>query len=340
MFSNRFAFGALAVACVAAAAAGGYLAERQTPAPAAQQSAPATTQVATTAEPAAAAAPVASTAEPAVASQPRPTAPASDDREKTSTSRAVPTRSPRPDVTARPQSGVIANGSSRPTGGPAPLQASTPALIAAQTPLPAPDPAPLPARVEAAEPSRAPEPTEPARLFDELVVPADSVVGLQLERSVSSEHARVEDRVEARVTRDVRVGGKTAIPAGARAIGSVSVVERGGKFKERARLGVRFHTLLMPDGSRVAISTDTVYREGEAPGNEASKKIGGAAVGGAILGAILGGAKGAAIGATAGAGAGGAVVAAGDRNAAVLSAGTPMTVRLLSPVTVSVEDKE
>jgi len=65
--------------------------------------------------------------------------------------------------------------------------------------------------------------------------------------------------------------------------------------------------------------------------------VGGAAVGGAILGAILGGAKGAVIGSTAGAGAGTAVVMAGDRNAATLPAGTPMTVRLLAPVTVTSE---
>jgi len=65
--------------------------------------------------------------------------------------------------------------------------------------------------------------------------------------------------------------------------------------------------------------------------------VSGGAVGGAILGAILGGAKGAAIGATAGAAGGGAVVAAGDRSAAVLQPGAPITVRILSPVTVTTE---
>ena len=47
-------------------------------------------------------------------------------------------------------------------------------------------------------------------------MPADSVIGLQIETSVSSETARVEDRVDARVTRDVTVNGRVAIPAGAR----------------------------------------------------------------------------------------------------------------------------
>ena len=45
-------------------------------------------------------------------------------------------------------------------------------------------------------------------------------------------------------------------------------------------------------------------------------------MGGAIIGAIIGGAKGAAIGDATGAAGGGAVVMAGDRNAATLPAGT------------------
>ena len=135
----------------------------------------------------------------------------------------------------------------------------------------------------------------------------------------------------------MRIGDAVAIPAGSRAIGSVTQVDRGGKFKERARLGVRFHTLVLADHTRLPISTETIFRESEAPGNTAASKIGGASVGGAILGAILGGARGAAIGAAAGAGAGTAAVAAGDRNVATLPAGMPMTVRLLSPVTVTID---
>ena len=187
----------------------------------------------------------------------------------------------------------------------------------------------------AQEPPRAPEP--PQKTFEELVVSADSVIGLQTENRVSSETARVEDRVEARVTRDVKVGDRVAIPAGARAIGSVMQVERGGKFKERARLGIRFNMLVLADGTRVPINTETIVRDGEAPGNSSAAKVGGGAVAGTILGAILGGSKGAAIGGAAGAASGGAAVAAGDRSAATLPAGTPMTVRLLAPVTITTE---
>jgi hypothetical protein len=195
---------------------------------------------------------------------------------------------------------------------------------------------PKPVQPVAAEPVLPPAPPEPR--FVDLVVAQDSVLGLQMETSVSSEKARVEDEVTARVTRDVRVGDRVAIPAGSTARGEVTSVERGGKVKERARLGIRFTSVVLADGTRVPIETDTIYREGDSPTGESVAKIGGGAIGGAILGGIFGGAKGAAIGASAGAGAGTAAVAAGGRNPATMPSGTPVTVRLVKPATVTVEE--
>lgn len=184
----------------------------------------------------------------------------------------------------------------------------------------------------------APEPYEPPPpQYEELTVDANSVIGLQVETPVTTEHAQIEDRVNARVTRDVLVGGKVAVPAGTLAVGSVTLVERGGKVKDRARLGVRFHTLVMADASRLPIHTESIFREGDSPSKESVAKIGGAAAAGAILGAIMGGAKGAAIGGATGAGAGTAATMAGERKPATLQAGATVTVRLTQPVTVTVE---
>ena len=108
-------------------------------------------------------------------------------------------------------------------------------------------------------------------------------------------------------------------------------------MRDKARLGVRFTSLVLGDGTRVPIESDTIIREGGAPGNESAAKIGGGAIGGAIIGGILGGAKGAIIGGSAGAGAGTAAVFAGGRNPATLTAGAPITVRLMKPATVTVE---
>jgi len=198
----------------------------------------------------------------------------------------------------------------------------------------APAAAPL-TRAPEVEPVRPVEPPEPKYL--DLVVAQNSVIGLQVETLVTSDRARVEDEVVARVTRDVRVGDRVAIPAGSKAYGEVTLVEKGGKLKEKARLGVRFTSIVLADGSKMPISTETIYREGESPTGESAAKIGGAAIGGAILGGILGGGKGAAIGGAIGAGGGSAAVMAGGRNAATLSSGSPVTVRLEEPATVTVE---
>jgi type IV secretory pathway VirB10-like protein len=165
-------------------------------------------------------------------------------------------------------------------------------------------------------------------------------MGLQVDTPLSSERARTEDRVEARVTRDVLAEGRVAIPAGSRVIGSVTLVERGGKVKQPARLGVRFHTLVLADGREIPLHTEPVYREGESPAGESARKIGGAAIGGAILGAIIGGGKGAVIGGATGAAGGSAAVMAGDRNAATLAPGTIVTVRLSAPATIDVEKRD
>ncbi len=338
MFSNRFAFAALVTACLTAAAAGGYFATRQNATPTASPAATSPAPVAvspTTAKPAER--PVEETEavvgdkDPAGAKKPTSSLPASSEP-------IAPRATPR--TTARaaaPASSADASTShqDRSPDRTAPVSAA-PAPPSAATPAPTSDAAASAIRPDdrpAAEASRASEP--PAKVYEELVISPDSVVGLQIDRTISTSSARVEDRVDARVTRDVRVGEKVAIPSGARAIGSVTEVDRGGKFKERARLGIRFHTLVLADGTRVPMSTETIYRDGDAPAS--AQKVGGGAVAGAILGAILGGAKGAAIGGAAGAGAGAASAAAGDRSAATFPAGTQTTVRILSPVTITVE---
>jgi hypothetical protein len=346
MFSNKFAFTALGAACIVAASAGGYFALRQNATSTAQTTTSPSAPRAVLSQPVQETETVISKAAPAASPAAAPT-PA-----KTTTPAAAPKRVAAAGRTR--SAAAVETSTSRPanvqtarTDAPAPLDRVWPSGAASTTPSPAqtasgtPEPAALPTRLGnnvervAQEPLPAPEP--PHKIYEELVVSADSVIGLQSETTVTSERARVEDRVEARVTRDVRVGDRVAIPAGARAIGIVTQVERGGKFKEHARLAIRFQTVVLADGTRLPVSTDAVVREGSAPSNESAKKIGGGAVAGTILGAILGGAKGAAVGGMAGAGAGAGVVAAGDRSAATLRAGEPITVRLLSPVTVTTE---
>jgi len=326
MLSRSAALVLLVVGCVTGAAAGAYLARH-------------------------------GAAEPAVASSPAPAsaaantpAPSTPSLVETQTAPTVPTtrqtpaeaepEKPAPEPAARPVDKPKSTRTDRPsTDRAVPLpeaRTDTPAPLPAPLPVPAQEPA---APAEASRPEPQPEPARVPQ-YDEVVLPTSSVIGLQVETSLSSERARVEDRVEARVTRDVVANGRVAIPAGSRVLGSVTLVDRGGKLKDRARLGIRFHTLVLADGDEVQLSTEPFYRDGESPAGDSAKKIGGAAAVGAIIGGIIGGGKGAVIGGSTGAGAGTAATMAGDRNPATLASGSIVTVRLSSPVTIEVERRD
>jgi len=178
--------------------------------------------------------------------------------------------------------------------------------------------------------------TPPVADSIELTVPAQSVIGIRLDSGVSTTTAKVEDLVTAHVTRDVVVSGHTAIPAGTRLEGTVTLVDKGGKLKDHARLGVTFNALFLDDHTRVALKTEPIFRDDDSSSNAALAKVGGGAVVGAILGAVIGGKKGAALGTVAGAGAGTAAAATGKSNEATFSAGMNLTVQLSAPATITV----
>jgi hypothetical protein len=348
MFSRPVAFVLLALGCVTAAAGGAYLANRHNSAEIAVSTAAAPAAVAAAPAPGAPTGsmgqtPVAETE--AAVSGPKTNPAVTLKAEKAEAAPAIVARRPEP---AAPKSNPVAPkaaGNSRPEpavgrtvpmGGVAPVappqaEAPPPPVQAPVTPAPVPEPV-KPAEVQ-------PEAPRPAQ-FEEVILPSASVIGLQLETSVSSERARVEDRVEARVSRDVMAAGRVAIPAGSRVIGSVIEVDKGGKVKAPAHIGIRFHRLILADGSEVALRTEPIFRDGESPASSSAKKIGGAAIAGAILGGIMGGGKGAATGAGIGAGAGTAAVMSGDRSAVNMAAGQLLTVKLSAPATITVERRE
>ena len=337
MVFNKLVFAGLSIGCLAAAAGGSYLAVRQNQTssavaiPLATEPGLSTTPSTAVTESEGVISPEGSRPAGTAPGSPSPSrrmqtisqAPATSSRASSTRPSTVPTRRA-PAVVEAPQVAVNTTTPSVPTatsGGTmwesrAPVQPSVP-------------------EYREPEPPAAPPPSAPE--FVEVTVPSDAVLGLQIERTVSSELARVEDKVEARVTRDVRVENRIAIPAGSTVRGSVTEVDKGGRIKGKARLAIRFHTIVLADGSQLALKTDPVVREGQSPGGESAAKVGGAAIGGAILGAILGGNKGAAIGGAVGAGAGTAAAMSNDRNPATLAAGTTVTVRMQAPVTVTVQ---
>ena len=306
MFSRPLAFVLLALGCVTAAAGGAYVANRHNTEEVAVATAPdpAVPAAAPTGSMGQAQAPVAET-EAVVSgakSEPRRTRKGVEGGGRARPRRDAPARrNTGPETRARRASSKEPEAArAAPMAGGAPV--SQPAVEVPAAPVPPPvAAAPVP---EPAKPEVQPEAPRPAQ-FEEVILPSASVIGLQLETSVSSDRARVEDRVEARVSRDVMAAGRVAIPAGARVIGTVIEVDKGGKVKTPAHIGIRFHTLVLADGSEVALRTEPIFRDAESPAASSAKKIGGAAIAGAILGGIMGGGKGAATG--------GAIGAAGGR---------------------------
>lgn len=311
--TSRLVIAAVGLGCIAAAGTGGYLAVR----------------TATVASEAATIQPATGTASSPVT--PVPPAPPVEEPPVTASVAVVrPTPAPKP-VTANHRVAAPAARTPPPA----------PAIVTAAADVPAPEVESLPAALpEPAEPERTPIPADRIRPATELVevsLPASAVIGIRLDTTVSSETARVEDPVRARVMRAVVVDGVTVIPAGAQLNGSVTSVERGGRIREQSRIGIRFTSVDLTAERRVPIRTETIYREGESPTGEATAKIGASAVVGSILGGVIGGKKGAVIGGMAGAGGGTAVVMRGERNEATLPSGSTLTVRLSEAATFEIE---
>ncbi|MDP2054681.1 MAG: hypothetical protein Q8L75_13670 [Acidobacteriota bacterium] len=345
---NKLVVAGLSIGCLAAAAGGSYFAVRQNQtsgASGALGAYGASGAAGAPVEPAGATTPGAPVTESEGVIAPEPSTPAA-------TAPSTPTRRMQ-EIAQAPAKPTRASAASTRPASPAPTRrapaAPEPPPVAASAPPPASAPATSGGTMWESRPTvqaSAPEypepeppapPPPPVPEFVDVTVPSDAVLGLQIERTVSSELARVEDKVEARVTRDVRVANRVAIPAGSTVRGSVTEVDKGGRVKGTARLAIRFHTIVLADGTQLALKSDPVIREGQSPGGESAAKVGGAAVGGAILGAILGGGRGAAIGGAVGAGAGTAAAMSNDRNPATLTAGTTVTVRMQAPVTVTVQ---
>jgi hypothetical protein len=171
----------------------------------------------------------------------------------------------------------------------------------------------------------------------EVTLPAGTRLPIVLEESVGSDISRIEQPVHAHLSTAVRFHGATVIPRGSRVSGVVVDARRSAKVKGRARVALRFNSLV-PSGNdeRYALHAATVTRVASATKKDDALKIGLPAAGGAIVGGLLGGKKGAAIGGAAGGGAGTAVVLSTRGKEVRLAKGTPLTLRLSQPLTVRV----
>ena len=164
-----------------------------------------------------------------------------------------------------------------------------------------------------------------------LVIPADTVIAVVLDQTISSKTSKSGDRFTATVESPVEIGGKVAIPKGARAEGVVSEAKAAGRFKGGAVLSLTLRSVTV-HGKDYEIQTSSATTSSKGKGKRTAVMVGGGAAGGAAIGAVAGGGKGAAIGALIGAAAGtGGAGFTGNRDI-TLGAETMLDFRLLQPV--------
>ena len=192
----------------------------------------------------------------------------------------------------------------------------------------------VPGETAAAEPSATGAAVSSSR-YREVTIPAGTVLAVRLNTSVGSDTSRPEQRVDATLTRDVRVGGLEALGSGAALRGIVTNAERSGRVKGRATVAYRFNQVT-DSGQTYNISTRTISHEAPGTKKRDAATIGIPAAGGAIIGGIMGGKDGAVKGGAIGGAAGGAAVLSTRGKEVRLAPGATVSVRLAAPLTVRV----
>jgi hypothetical protein len=203
---------------------------------------------------------------------------------------------------------------------------------------PATSASPAPSSVAAAPPAPSTPAAPLAPVYREFTVPSGTAVAIELRTAVASDTSTVEQTVRGTLRRAVVIDGVEVLPAGAPVSGSVTVVERAGRVKGRARLAMRF-TSVTVDDEALRMSTASIAREAAATKGEDAAKIGIGAGAGAVIGAIAGGKKGAVVGGTVGGAAGTGVVLATRGDEVDLPAGTALSTTLTQPLVVRVRQR-
>jgi hypothetical protein len=162
-----------------------------------------------------------------------------------------------------------------------------------------------------------------------VVVPAGTRIQVRTTSTLSTKSNTAGESFVATVAEPVSVDGKTVFPAGARAVGVLSSVDKGGRIKGVASLGAQLTEI-----EDVAVDTKSYVAVAKKTHGKDATKIGIGAGVGAAIGAIAGGGDGAAKGAGAGAGAGTGAVLATRGDPAVIPAESLIWFELQSAVTV------
>jgi len=159
------------------------------------------------------------------------------------------------------------------------------------------------------------------------------VLTVRLQQAVGSKASQQGDRFDAALAEPVVVNGKTIVPAGATASGTVTEAHAAGRFKGGATLNIVLNTLTVR-GTPYPIQTMAMSQTSKGKGKRTAGMVGGGAGAGALIGGLAGGGKGAAIGALVGAGAGTAGAAFTGNRDITLAAESAVSFQMTSSLTL------
>jgi hypothetical protein len=173
--------------------------------------------------------------------------------------------------------------------------------------------------------------------LETLVVPDGTIVLASLDTQVSTETNHSGDGFSATTIEPVIVGGRTAIPAGAKIHGVLRDVQASGRVKGRAQMTLTYESIVDSQGKTHAISAQSLTLRAASSTSGDVEKIAAGTVLGAIIGGVAGGGKGAAIGAGAGAGAGTILMLATKGDDLELDPGQKLSVTMTGPTSIQLQ---
>jgi hypothetical protein len=164
---------------------------------------------------------------------------------------------------------------------------------------------------------------------------AGTLLPVRLGETLSSEKNKDGDTFTATLDRPLVIDGFVVAERGARLEGRVIEVDRAGRVRGVAHLGIALVSLTTADGQRIPLRTEPFRKDGAKETGRDAAKIGAGAAIGAAIGAIAGGGRGAAIGAGVGGAAGTGTVMATRGKAAELPVETRISFRVNESVTIT-----
>jgi type IV secretion system protein VirB10 len=199
----------------------------------------------------------------------------------------------------------------------------------------------------------------PAPPGSTLMLPAETAIPLQLMNTINSRTTQVGQALYFETIFPITVGNRIVIPRGSSVKGSITEVVRPRRGRaKKAQIGLRFETLVLPNGitlplratlsgfggtGKEGFQPKESKVEGASSKGEDAGKVAETTITGAELGTIVGAAerspvKGLGIGSLAGAGGGLVWILASRGKEIVLPSGTNFELQLSAPLTFSQDD--